>query len=134
MARLRVRNGRKARGERQRTRESKEGERATLFSLCLAKAGRGGIYTPQVRYVRGSDLNKNSNKELTNIDKLSYSLTGTRWRASARRRHRDNSALTARAALTPQLHLDPLLAYTFSASHTLRYWTLTNKPSDSRAF
>ena len=31
---------------------------------------------------------------------MSYSLTGTRWRASARRRHRDDSALTARASLT----------------------------------
>jgi hypothetical protein len=43
---------------------AKRGERATVFR-CLAEAGRGGIYTRQVRYMPGSDLNKQINQERT---------------------------------------------------------------------
>ena len=39
-------------------------EKEQLYFLCLAKAGRGGIYTPQVRYVQGSDLNKTVTRNL----------------------------------------------------------------------
>ena len=39
-------------------------EKERLYFLCLAKARRGGIYTPQVCYVRGSDLNKTVTRNL----------------------------------------------------------------------
>ena len=54
---------REARGERQQTHESKEGERATLFSLPGQGRARGNIYT-KVHYVRGSDLNKTVTRNL----------------------------------------------------------------------
>jgi hypothetical protein len=45
--------------------KAKRGERAIVFSI-LAKAGRGGIYTRQVHYMRGSDLNRKGNQGRTN--------------------------------------------------------------------
>ena len=47
-------------GGRMKVRREKE----RLYFLSLAKAGRGGIYTQQVRYVQGSDLNKTVTRNL----------------------------------------------------------------------
>ena len=42
------------------------------FFRCLAEAVLGGKYTRQVRYVRGSNLNKMVTRNVRIIDKLSY--------------------------------------------------------------
>jgi hypothetical protein len=47
------------------TREQIRGK-SDLYFRCLAKARRGGIYTRQVRYMRGSDLNRKGNQGRTN--------------------------------------------------------------------
>jgi hypothetical protein len=56
----------------------RRGKTGGLYFRCLADAGRVGIYTRQVRYVRSSDLKQNTGKERTEVgSSFSYTVYDT---------------------------------------------------------